>query len=54
MKETLKTTTSTSVYRKLIRPLLYCAYCAPNDGCNYRIKKQSRNWKRHRRKQYKS
>ncbi len=54
MKETLKTTTNTSVYSKLIRPFFYCAYCAPNDGCNRRRKKQIKNWKKHRKTQYKS
>lgn len=31
-----------------------CAYCAPHKGCNYSRKKQIRNWKQFRKKQWKS
>ena len=39
---------------KLAKKHQWCRYCAPNKGCNERSNYSIRNWKRHRKTQWKS
>ena len=56
--ETVKTTTNSKVYKRLMRKILdnyegLCPICAPHKGCNsWKKYKGTRNWKKYRKTQY--
>lgn len=55
--EILKTTTNSTVYRKVLKTILFnedglCPICPPHSGCNGGFK-PDRSWKYNRKTQYK-
>lgn len=54
-KDIINQTKDRREYNLLIRHYnLYCSYCPPNKGCNLRIKRMQRNWKKFRKTQWKN